>query len=174
MITLAHLGLGLLLVVLQTTLLQPLTVSGYCYDLLIPFVIHLGRNYSPRYCLPLVIGFGLLSDSLSAATFGIYTTTYGWLLILIYWLLTFLQARSSLVWPFIVALGIALEHLVILTVTGLIANQPIGWSHVGPIMVRQFILALITGPLVLSVLAWSWRYVARRQRQHKRARSEAA
>jgi len=149
-----HTGIGLLLVVMQTTALPALGLSGFCYDLLIPFVIHLGRTFSLRLGFPLALGLGLLCDSLSAGAFGIYTTAYFWTLMLVFWLLTFLHARSSLIWPFIVAIGVLLENGVILAASVLAQRAPAMLAPAIHLVLMQFILAVFTGPLILRFFRW--------------------
>ena len=149
-----HIGIGLVLVVLQTTVLPAIFFSGFYYDLLIPFVIHLGRTFSLRLGFPLALGFGLFCDSLSAGAFGIYTTAFFWILILVYWLLTFLHARSSLIWPFIVAFGVLLENGVIIAASVLGQRPPAILAPAIHLVLVQFTLAVFTGPLILRFFQW--------------------
>jgi cell shape-determining protein MreD len=146
--------IGGLLVVAQTTVLPTLCAGGLCYDLLIPFVIHLGRCVSLRQALPMVLGLGLINDTLSAGTFGIYTTAYFWTLMLVHWLLTFLHARSSLIWPFIVALGVLLENAIIVVVATLAGSWPETLIPLWRMVLPQFLLAVVSGPFVLRFFHW--------------------
>jgi hypothetical protein len=96
-----------------------------------------------------------MNDSLSGGPFGLYTTIYFWIMVLMYWLLTFLHARSSLIWPFVVALGVLFQNFVIITIFTL-SGRSFGVSGFPFIMlITQFVLALFTGPLVLRFYSWS-------------------
>ncbi|MEJ5359841.1 MAG: hypothetical protein WHT06_14365 [Desulfobacterales bacterium] len=69
---------GLLLVLLQTVVVPALGRAGGFYDLLLPWVIHLGLFRPLRQGLPGVLFVGLLLDHLSGAPFGVFLTVYLW------------------------------------------------------------------------------------------------
>ena len=81
MIHCAYIGISIILVILQTTVLPNIPLAGQFYDLLIPMLVYLALFRPAHESLPFVFFLGLLMDNLSGTPFGLYLTTYFWLYI---------------------------------------------------------------------------------------------
>ncbi len=102
---------GFLLTLIQTSLLPHFPISRWAYDLLIPLVLYMILFHPLRISLPAVLAAGFLMDSLSVGPFGVYLSTYLWLLAAGRWLSRFLHTGNRLLIPFLIAGGVLLENL---------------------------------------------------------------
>ena len=108
-----NIGICLFLVILQTTIMPHLSVPGRFYDLLVPFIVYLGLFRSVRESLLIVVFVGFIMDNLSGAPFGLYLTTYFWLLIGVKGITLILQVGNRLfIVTLIVAAGVLMENLI--------------------------------------------------------------
>lgn len=167
-----HIIIGLLLLVLQGTVIQlsPFLRNTF-YDILIPFVVYLALFRSRRESLVAVVILGIVVDSLSGAPFGMFTTAYFWLFMSLKWVTQYLHASNTLLIPVVVALGVFFENLFFVTIiTAFVPADyflPLAFQTLG----AQFLWALFTGPFFLLALynthlRWEcW------VRSHKRVRS---
>ncbi len=103
--------IGFLLTLVQTSLLPHLPFSRWTYDLLIPLVLYMILFHPLRISLPAALAAGFLMDNLSVGPFGVYLSTYLWLLVAGRWLGRFLHTGNRLLIPFLVAGGVLLENL---------------------------------------------------------------
>ena len=110
-----NIGICLFLVILQTTIMPHLSVPGRFYDLLVPFIVYLGLSRSVRESLLIVVFVGFIMDNLSGGPFGLYLTTYFWLLIGVKGITLILQVGNRLfIVTLIVAAGVLMENLIFL------------------------------------------------------------
>jgi rod shape-determining protein MreD len=77
----AYIACGLFLVICQTTLLPRMSFVGYFFDLLLPMVIYLAVSRPWHEAVPFTVFLGVLMDYMSGGPFGLYLTSYAWLLI---------------------------------------------------------------------------------------------
>lgn len=147
-----NLILGLGLVVFQTTI-KPhsfILFSGF-YDLLIPFVIHVGIFRSVQEGIPVIFAFGLIMDSFTGGIFGLYTSVYFWLLVCVKWTMQIFHIKNTFVLLFIVAFGVLLENLILLTAGAAFQAR----SFLPPEAVRPLIIQLLwavgTGSIFLLI-----------------------
>jgi rod shape-determining protein MreD len=103
--------LGLVLVVLHTTCLPELFMSGCYLDLLLPLVIYVSIFSPVAESIFLLLFFGLIMDSLSGSPFGLYIITYVWLLLGVRGSMRLLDAGSFFLFPLILAVSVIFEDL---------------------------------------------------------------
>jgi hypothetical protein len=88
-------------------------------------------------------------DNISGSSFGLYLTTYCWLLIGVKWTIKFVQVGNRFLLSVVVAVGVLIENLLFIgtfTVLAPDANFPVGmWRTV----VVQLLWALGSGPFFL-------------------------
>ena len=144
-----YVAVCLFLVILQTAVFRHLPLLNSFYDLLIPFIIYLALYRPLREGLIFVVLFGFIMDNISGSSFGLYMTTYFWLLIGVKWTIKFVQVGNRFLLSVVVAVGVLIENLVFIgtfTVSSPDANFPVGmWSTV----VVQLLWALGSGPFFL-------------------------
>lgn len=155
-----YMGLSLILVILKTTLMPYFSMFDQFYDILIPFVFFLGLYRPVRESIPFILLLGFTLDSLSGGPFGIFMTTYFWLLVLTRWVVTFLHAGNKGLWLIAVAIGVLIENFIVIATIlwlGETSDLPAGW---GGRLVAQLLWALGTGPfliIAISTLHSKWR-----------------
>jgi len=103
--------LGFVFVVLQTSCLPELFMSGCYLDLLLPLVIYISIFRPVFESIFLILIFGLVMDSLSGAPFGLYIITYVWLFIGVRGSMRLLDAGSLFLFPLILTLSVLFENL---------------------------------------------------------------
>ncbi len=144
-----YVGMCLCLLILQTTVFPHLPLLDSFYDLLIPFIVYLALYRPLREGLLLVLLLGFIMDNISGGPFGLYLTTYCWLLIGVIGTTKFVQVGNRILLSMVVAAGVLIENmlfLAIFTITGPDVNLPAGaWSTV----VIELLWALGTGPFFL-------------------------
>ncbi len=146
-----QLGLGLVLVVMQTTILPYIKLFSSIFDLLCPLVIYIGLFQPARQAIPVILFYGFLMDCLSGAPPGFYLTTYFWLFIYAVAIFRFMHLNNKLIWPFIVALGVVIENCLNLGVIALLnlewqLNFAIVWQ-----IAWQVVWAIGATPLIFTL-----------------------
>lgn len=144
-----YIAVCLFLVILQTAVLPHLPLLNSFYDLLIPFIIYLALYRPLREGLLLVILLGFIMDNISGSPFGLYLTTYCWLLIGVIWTTKFVQVGNRVLLSVVVAAGVLIENLLFMgtfTISGPDAKIPVEmWSTIA----IQLLWALGSGPFIL-------------------------
>lgn len=161
--------ISLTLIIMDTALLPSMPFSTMFYDLLIPFVVYLGLFRPLKESVAVVFVLGMVVDGLSSGPFGLFLTTYIWLFFGVKWIVTFLHAHSTLILPFVVALGVLFENAVFLAVVGILmptAQFPLDTHKT---VLVQFVLAVFTGPVLLLLIEgghkkW-WHLIGQQQKQ---------
>lgn len=147
-----NIGICLILVILQTTVMPYSAMLNRFYDLLVPFIAYLGLSRPVREGLLFVCFLGFIMDNLSGSPFGLYLTSYFWLFIGVKGITQLLQVgRRVFVITLIVATGVLVENLVFLGSFAIFSpEQPIAGDAV-KIVAAQLLWALLTGFLFLIV-----------------------
>ncbi len=109
-----YMVVGLLLVIIQTTIIHEIPLLHGTHDLLLLLVVYGGLYRPLRESLPLALAMGLIMDGLSGGPPGLYVTAYLWICIGITWLITFLHVRNRLLLPVVFAAAVVLENIVLL------------------------------------------------------------
>ncbi|GBC64073.1 hypothetical protein DENIS_5075 [Desulfonema ishimotonii] len=157
--TFASLGL----IVLQTAVIPRLPPVCHLYDLFIPFAVYLGIFGLPLEGVWVVLINGILFDSLSAAPFGVYTTTYMWLFIGVRRGLGFLDVGNYILLPLVIVSGVLLENAVLL---GILISRGADGDATGQmirIVSRQVVWAALTGPLWVMVFKVIYRNIIEKE-----------
>ncbi len=152
-----YIGVCLCLVILQTAVLPHIPLLATFYDLIVAFIIYLGLYRPLRDGLLLALFLGFIMDNLSGSPFGIYLTTYCWLLISVKWITTIIQVGNRVLLSVVVAAGILIENAVFLSIfmmQGDDSTLPAGALRT---VIIQVIWALFTGPLMLLFFKYSQR-----------------
>ena len=145
----------LCLIIFQTAIMPGLWLFDRFYDLLCPFVIYLGLFRPRRESIPFVLFLGFVMDNLSGGFFGLYITTYFWLLVSANQAVKFLHVGNRLIWPLVIAAGVLLENLIFLGST-VMFNPDLRFpanaiSTVG----GQVLWAIWTGPFFLLFIKYT-------------------
>ena len=144
-----YIGVGLCLVILQTAVFPHVPLLDRLYDLSIAFVIYLGLYRPLRDGLILSFFLGFIMDNFSGSPFGLYLTTYCWLLIGVKWITTLIQVDNRVLLFLIVAVGVFIQNCIFIatfTMVGADSTLPAGALRT---VLIQIIWALGTGPLML-------------------------
>ena len=152
-----YIGVCLCLVILQTAVLPLIPLLDTLYDLIIGFIIYLGLYRPLRDGLILALVLGFIMDNLSGSPFGVYLTTYCWLLIGVKWITTIIQVGNRVLLSVVVAVGVLIENAVFLSIfamQGDDATLPVGALRT---VFIEVIWALFIGPLMLLFFKYSQR-----------------
>ncbi len=147
-----NIGICLVLVILQTTVMPYLSLLDRLYDLLIPFIVYLGLSRPVREGLLFVCFLGFIMDNLSGAPFGLYLTSYFWLFVGVKGITQLLQVgKRVFIITFIVAAGVLAENLIFLGSFAIFSpEQPFAGNAV-KIVAVQILWALLTGSVFLII-----------------------
>jgi hypothetical protein len=143
---------GTLVILLQTTLLPMIPVSGSFYDLLTPVVIHISVYRPLREGAPLVLLLAFGMDGLSGGPPGLYISLYTWLYLAMRYLRQFLHVGNLILLSLVAVAGVGLEALAFFGLIGL--RSPVGqvWLVALHTIVNQLVLAVFTAPIILVLL----------------------
>lgn len=141
------------LVIVKTTLIPGVPLFQKFYDLLIPIIIYLSFYRSLKEGLPIVLFFGLIMDSLSGGTLGLYLLIYIWLYLGMRWLSQFLHTGSVMLLAVAVVCGVVFEVAALLGYMAFLAPNASIPDDAAQITVLQIVWALITGPMILIIIA---------------------
>ena len=147
-----NIGICLVLVILQTTVMPYLSLLDRFYDLLIPFIVYLGLSRPLREGLLFVFFLGFIMDNLSGSPFGLYLTTYFWLFIGVKGITQLLQVgRRVFIITFLVASGVLAENLIFLGSFAIFSPEQQFAGDAVKIVAVQILWALLTGAVFLVI-----------------------
>lgn len=149
MIYCIYIAISIILVILQTTVLPNIPLTGQFYDLLIPLLIYLTLFRPPHESLPFVFFLGLLMDNLSGTPFGLYLTTYLWIYIGVKLVASYLRVGNRILMALIVCGGVLVQNILIIGSALVMDNAWMPPADTLTIIVSQMLWALVTGPLIL-------------------------
>ena len=155
MIYCVYIGISLLLVILQTTVLPNVPLAGHFYDLLIPLLIYLTLFRPSHESLPFVFFLGLLMDNLSGTPFGLYLTTYFWIYVGVKMVASYLRVGNRIMLALIVCCGVLVQNL-LMVISSLIMDS--AWlppANAVAIITHQLLWSLVTGPLILILFRFT-------------------
>jgi cell shape-determining protein MreD len=149
--------IGMLLIVIQTTVMPHIPALERFYDLLTPLVLYLSIFRPVREGTVMILIFGFLMDNISGGPFGLYLTAYFWLFLSVRWAITFLHIGDSFLLPFVVAVGVLMENLIFIGANAMF-EQNLQFSQIMVnTVVVQVLWAVFTGPLFLMLFNYSHR-----------------
>ena len=147
-----NIGICLVLVILQTTVMPYLSVLDRFYDLLIPFIVYLGLFRPVREGLLFVCFLGFIMDNLSGGPFGLYLTSYFWLFIGAKGITQLLQvSKHVFIVTFIVAAGVLAQNLIFLGSFAIFSPELQIAGDAVKIVAVQILWALLTGSVFLII-----------------------
>jgi len=147
-----NIGICLVLVILQTTVMPYLSVLDRFYDLLIPFLVYLGLFRPVHEGLLFVCFLGFIMDNLSGGPFGLYLTSYFWLLIGAKGITQMLQVgKHMFIITFIVAAGVLAQNLIFLGSFAIFSPEQQFAGDAFKIVAVQILWALLTGSAFLVI-----------------------
>jgi cell shape-determining protein MreD len=152
-----YLGLSLGLITAQTTIVYWLPVFSHFYDLLIPFVLYLGLYRSMRESMPIVFFLGFIMDNLSGTPFGLYTTAYFWIFVIVNGGIKFLHVGNQILLLIVIVSGVLIENSIIVGTIILLGRNPYFPAQDFRSIVFQVLWALFTGPLILLLIRYTHR-----------------
>lgn len=173
MTQLVYIPIILILILFQTTILPFFFHAQGSYDLVMVFIIYLGLYRSLWEGIPIILVLGLLMDCLSGGAFGIYTSSYVWLYLIIRMTIQYLHVNSLIVLPVTLVSGVILENLIVFLAV-IIGNRDLDFSYTPfKIVLFQLLWAVFTGPIVFGIIKgihqstehWIKRNVGRHRRQ---------
>lgn len=136
----------------QTVILSSPFCIRHSYDLMLVLILYVGLFRPLSEGLLMVLLMGVFMDGLSGGTFWTYTTTYFWFLVIIKWLIQFLNAGSVILLPFTILLGIIFENIIfLLSSVGVDPSSGISPEAIQKIS-AQSLWGIVTGPVALLVI----------------------
>ena len=139
----------LLVVVFQTTLSMHFAILDGMYDLLLLFVIYVGFYRPVREGFAFVILFGLIMDSLSGGSFGLYLTGYFWLYICILGMTGFMRVGNNLMLPLVVVGSVLFQNIIFLGTMAVFVPEAKIPAFSYRNVLTQLLWCVITGPVLI-------------------------
>jgi len=118
-----HLSIGLILILLQTTILYSHILRLEFYNLLTPFILFVCLFRPLAESLPVTLILGLFFDSLSGAPFGLYTTVFFWIFVGVRWSTQYFHAGSIVLLPLIAGCTIVVENFIVITAVVVLGGE---------------------------------------------------
>jgi hypothetical protein len=146
------LGVGVVIVVLQTTLLALPGFKGLLYDLLIPLTVFLSLDLSRKKAAFLVVSIGFFMDLFSGGPFGFYLSVYFWVLVLSRGASRTFDVKGAVFRSIFVALCVLGQHAAFLVFSAGLERGASALAQRMSMLIWQGFLALVTAPAVLSTL----------------------
>ncbi len=144
--------LGIAIVVGQTTILKLNLFQNGVYDLLIPVVIFARFNLSVKTACVIALAVGYVMDLFSGGQFGLYITTYLWILIGVKIISDYFSIQGSISWAILIALCVLFENAVFFLFSGGLFKEVLMEGHKLRSVIWQTGLAAISGPAVIEGL----------------------
>lgn len=148
---LLHSVLGLLLIVFQTAIRPQIGFVTGIYDVLIAYVLFLGLFRPLKEALTMALVFGFIMDSLSGGPFGLFLTTYFWLVLISRQITRFLHPGNLVLRFFIVGFGVIVQNGVYIGVAMFLEGPAFSLSPIKQAAVTQLLWALATGFVLVTV-----------------------
>jgi len=143
---------GIVLVLLETTLLPVWSMGDLTYDLLLPLVIFVSVFRPAREGIFVIIVFGILLDRLSGGRFGLYLTTYFWLFMGVKIAQGVIQVKNFPALMLISTFGVIFENFLFLGCAATVKPGLPSLDCVAGVVARQVLLAALTVPVLILVL----------------------
>jgi rod shape-determining protein MreD len=147
-----YIAICLVLVVCQTALIPRLPALGNFFDPLLPLVVFLAA-FRPRHeSVPFVIFLGILMDTLSGGPFGIYLTSYVWLLIGVRLATSVIRAANPILLMMLIMAGVLLQNVIFF---GALAAAAPSLPHPGDalrVITGQIGWVMLVGPFLAVIM----------------------
>lgn len=150
MIYLSYFIAGLVLILLQSLVINLFLPPGLIYDLLIPLVVYLSLVDANGKTLLLIMFLGFVMEGITGGAMGIYMLTYFWIFAGAQLAVHFFQKDSAVLMIVAVIMGLCLEYGIILAVTFLSGADMKMTADLTGKMFGRLMLAGLTSPLLLG------------------------
>ena len=155
MTVVGYAAVSLFLLLLQTSVVPQIFLAAP-FDILVVQIVFTGLTLSPLPGFVVVLFTGALADGLSGTPFGLHTTSYLWLFMMLQVAVQVLHVHSRALVYVAILVGTLLENLVAffcLAVGGGTAIMELGVFHAG----RQLVWAALLGPFLYLLLGVIYR-----------------
>lgn len=141
--------IGLMLIIIQSTVLAVWLPFAGLYDLLIPIVLYYAIFRSPGEALFVIPFMGLLMDAVTGGPFGLYMLTYVWVFAGIRAIIRYIHGTSIVFLSAAVVVSVAVEHHVFWCAEMLSGRTWFTWPDAAGRLIWQLVFAVVTGPFLL-------------------------
>lgn len=148
---LLHAFMGLILVVFQTAVRPQIGFLDGIYDVLIAYTLFLGLSRPLKEALIMTAVFGFVMDSLSGGPFGLFLTTYFWLVLIGRQVTRILHPDNLVLRFFIVGVGVIVQNGIYIGLTTVLDDLDLAGISVDQVATTQFLWALGTGFILVTV-----------------------
>jgi rod shape-determining protein MreD len=160
----SYIGIGLALIICQTSLLPRLPFIGVFFDLLLPLVIFLAAFRPLHESLPFTLFFGLLMDNLSGGPFGLYLSAYLWLSIGVRLAATVIRADNPFLLILMLMVCVLLQNALFIAVAAVFTAAPAPLEEALRGVSEQIGWVLLAGPFLVALMRRANRMKVRRIR----------
>jgi len=150
------------LVVCQTALIARLPAMGNFFDLLLALVVFLAAFRPLHESVPFVMFLGILMDNLSGGAFGLYLTSYVWLLIGVRLATSVIRAANPVLLVTLIMAGVLLQNAIFF---GALAAAGPSLPHPGDtlrVITEQIGWVLLVGPFLAVIMRHARRFLGKR------------
>ena len=147
---LLHTLMGLSLIVFQTAVRPQIGFLGGIYDVLIVYVVFLGLFRPLREALAVIFVLGFVMDSLSGGPFGLFLTTYFWLLVIMRLVTRFLHPDNLVLRFFAVGIGVVVQNGLYIGLALLLEELAFSLAPIKQAAMTQLFWALGTGLILVT------------------------
>jgi cell shape-determining protein MreD len=166
-------GIGLALVIGQTSFLPRLPFIGVFFDLLLPLVIYLAAFRPMHESLPLVLFFGFLMDSLSGGPLGFFVSAYFWLTVGVRLAATVIRAENPVLLILMLMACVLLQNGFFIAAIALLTPAPAPMQGALPRVSEQIGWVLLAGPFLAALMRWIGRKDIQRARRAEALRQSS-
>jgi cell shape-determining protein MreD len=147
-----YIAICLGLVVCQTALIPRLPAMMNFFDLLLPMVVFLAAFRPLHESVPFVIFMGILMDTLSGGPFGLYLTSYVWLLIGVRMATSVVRAANPILLMMLIMAGVLLQNVIFFGALSVAAPRLPHPGDVLRVITGQIGWVLLVGPFLAVVM----------------------
>ena len=148
---LLHALMGLILIVFQTAVRPQIGFLEGIYDVLIAYILFVGLFRPLKEALALVLVCGFVMDSLSGGPFGLFLTTYFWVVLITRQTTRFLHPDNLVLRFFIVAFGVIVQNGVYMGLAVVLEDLALAPAPIKQTATTQLLWALGTGFILVTV-----------------------
>ncbi|HKK90113.1 MAG TPA: hypothetical protein VJ936_01825 [Desulfobacteraceae bacterium] len=145
-------GLSLVLIIAQTSVMPGCSFFFQSFDLLIVNVLYLALLFSNPFILIGVVFLGTIMDSLSGVPFGVYISVYLWIFISVQGLKRFVHPGSFVFLPIISAAAVLLENFFLIFSFFVRNGSSSVSSQDFAFMLKQTVWAFFLVPLLIGAI----------------------
>lgn len=157
-----YIAICLGMVVCQTALIPRLPAFGNFFDLLLPLVVFLAAFRPLHESVPFAMFLGILMDNLSGGPFGLYLTSYVWLLIGVRLATSVIRADNPILLVALIMAGVLLQNAIFF---GALATAGPSQPHPGDalrVITEQIGWVLLAGPFLSVFMRHARRFMGKR------------